>query len=71
MIDPTPTRDVVRVEDLTLEDVAADTALFLEGDPDVDGIIVATATAQGSDVVLSLEDGHDGTRTFRLRVLQG
>ena len=70
MIDPTPQRDFVRVEDLTLEDVAADTALFLEGDQDVDGIIVATATAHGSDVVLSLEDGHDGTRTFRLRVLQ-
>ena len=29
MIDPTPKRDFVRVEDLTLEDVAADTALFL------------------------------------------
>ena len=29
------------------------------------------ARQQGSDVVLSLEDGHDGTRTFRLRVLQG
>ena len=41
MIDPIPTRDFVRVEDLTLEDVAADTALFLEGDQDVDGIIVA------------------------------
>ena len=69
MIDPTP-NDFVKVEDLALEDVAADTALFLEGDQDVDGIIVATATAQGSDVMLSLEDGHDGTRTFRLRVLQ-
>ena len=71
MIDPIPTRDFVRVEDLTLEDVAADTALFLEGDQDVDGIIVATATAQVGDVVLSLKDGHDGTRTFRLRVQQG
>ena len=69
MIDPTP-NDFVKVEDLALEDVAADTALFLEGDQDVDGIIVATATAQGIDVMLSLEDGHDGTRTFRLRVLQ-
>ena len=64
-------RDSVRVEDLTLEDVAADTALFLEGDPDVDVMSVATATGQGSDVVRSREYGHDGTRTCRLRVLQG
>ena len=34
------------------------------------GLVYATSL-QGSDVVLSLEDGHDGTRTFRLRVLQG
>ena len=49
----------------------ADPALFREGDQDVDGITVATATAQAGAVVLSLKDGHDGTRTFRLRVQQG
>ena len=39
----------VLVEDLSCADAAADVALFLEGEEDVDGLIVATATAVGDE----------------------
>lgn len=63
--------DRVLVEDLSCADAAADVALFLEGEEDVDGLIVATATAVGHEIVIVLEDAHDGSRTFRLRVVEG
>lgn len=63
--------DRVLVEDLSRTDAAADVALFLEGEEDVDGLIVATATAVGDEIVIVLEDAHDGSRTFRLRVVEG
>lgn len=63
--------DRVLVEDLSRTDAAADVALFLEGEEDVDGLIVATATAVGDEIVIVLEDAYDGSRTFRLRVVEG
>jgi hypothetical protein len=63
--------DRVLVEDLSRTDAAADVALFLEGEEDVDGLIVATATAVGDEIVIVLQDAHDGSRTFRLRVVEG
>lgn len=62
--------DRVLVEDLSRTDAAADVALFLEGEEDVDGLIVATATAVGDEIVIVLEDAYDGSRTFRLRVVE-
>ena len=59
------------VEDLTLVDVAADVAAFLEGAEEIDGLVVDGANADGTDLVVVLEDAHDAPRTFRLRVLQG
>lgn len=63
--------DRVLVEDLSCADAAADVALFLDGEEDVDGLIVATATAVGDEIVIVLEDAYDGSRTFRLRVVEG
>ncbi len=55
------------VEDLTLADVAA----FLEGAEEIAGLIVDSADADGTALVVVLEDAHDGPRPLRLRVLQG
>ena len=63
--------DRVLVEDLSRTDAAADVALFLEVEEDVDGLIVATATDVGDEIVIVLEDAYDGSRTFRLRVVEG
>lgn len=63
--------DRVVVEDLSRTDAAADVALFLEGAEHIDGLIVAEATSDGEDVVVVVEDAHDGSRTFRLRVVEG
>lgn len=72
MNDPIPgLDDRAFVEDLSCADAAADVALFLEGEEDVDGLIVATATAVGDEIVIVLEDAYDGSRTFRLRVVEG
>ena len=63
--------DHVHVDNLSRADVAADVALFLEGEQEIDGLIVATATADGDELVLVVEDAHDRSRTFRLRVVGG
>jgi len=61
----------VHVDNLSRADVAADVALFLEGEQEIDGLIVATATVDGDELVLVVEDAHDRSRTFRLRVVGG
>ena len=61
----------VHVVDLSRADVAADVALFLEGEQEIDGLIVASATADGHELVLVVEDAHDRSRTFRLRGVGG
>ena len=72
MSDPFPVDEHrVHVEDLSRADVAADVALFLEGEQEIDGLIVATATADGDELVLVVEDDHDRSRTFRLRLVGG
>lgn len=69
--DPTAADDKVRVEDLTLEDAAADVAAFLEGVEEIDGLIVGSAAATGRTLTVVLEDAHDVERTFHLRVDKG
>ena len=61
----------VHVDNLSRADVAADVALFLEGEQEIDGLIVATATVDGDELVLVVEDAHDRSRTFRLCVVGG
>lgn len=67
MYDPISREQQLHVEDLTLADVAA----FLEGAEEIAGLIVDGANADGTDLVVVLEDAHDAPRPLRLRVLQG
>ncbi len=66
-----PCTEHVIVEDLTREHAAADVAAFLHGADHVDGLIVATATADERDIVVVLKDAFDGARRLRLLVVQG
>lgn len=61
----------VIVEDLTREDAATDVAAFLQGADQIDGLIVATATADERDIVVVLKDAFDGARRIRLLVVAG
>ena len=71
MTDPISREQRCQVEDLAVADVAADVAGFLGGAEEVDGLIVDGANADGTDLVVVLEDAHDAPRAVRLRVLQG
>ena len=71
MYDPISREQRCHVEDLTLADVAADVAAFLGGAEEIDGLIVDSTNADGTDLVVVLEDAHDAPPPLRLRVLQG